>query len=64
MKELHGGKSSGYYLGMTKTRDKVRLRFYWVGTDADIRSSVQQLKVVHVDRLNPTKWHLFSPTDT
>lgn len=44
VKELHGGKSSGH-LGMNKTIAKVRMRFYWYGMDADIRSVVRQCNV-------------------
>ena len=44
VKELHGGKSSGH-LGMNKTIAKVRMRFYWVGMDADIRSIVRQCNI-------------------
>ena len=44
VQELHGGKSSGH-LGMKKTTGKVRMRFYWVGMDADIRSVVRKCDV-------------------
>ena len=44
IEELHGGKSSGH-LGMKKTRAKVRMRFYWVGMDADIRAVVRKCSV-------------------
>ena len=52
IEELHGGKSSGH-LGMKKTRAKVRMRFYWVGMDADIRAVVRKCSVC-AQRKTPT----------
>ena len=40
MSELHGGQLSGH-LGVRKTEAKVRLRYYWPGIAADIRSFVR-----------------------
>ena len=53
VKELHGGKSSGH-LGMNKTRAKVRMRFYWVAMDADIRSVVRQCDIC-ASKKSPSK---------
>ena len=39
--ELHGGKTGGH-LGHRKTVGKVRQRYYWVGSDAAVRSWVRK----------------------
>ena len=54
VQELHGGKSGGHF-GVRKTRAKVRLRFYWVGMDADIRSMVRQCDVCARRKSHPKR---------
>ena len=44
LQELHAAPTAGH-LGMNKTLSKVRLRFYWVGMRADIRSFIRQCPV-------------------
>ena len=44
LQELHAAPTAGH-LGMNKTLSKVRIRFYWVGMRADIRSFIRQCPV-------------------
>ena len=54
VQELHGGKSRGHF-GIYKTRTKVRMRYYWVGMDADIRSKVRQCDVCARRKSHPNR---------
>ena len=42
--ELHGGQTSGH-LGVAKTLAKVKLRYYWPGMTADVRSFIRQCEL-------------------
>ena len=44
LKELHGGRASGH-LDIIKTLAKVKLRYYWPGMTADVRSFLRRCEV-------------------
>mgnify|MGYP000034807019 CR=1 FL=1 len=44
LQELHGGRTSGH-LGVKKTLAKVRVRYYWPGMTADVRSFIRRCEL-------------------
>ena len=44
LKELHSSRTAGH-LGVNKTRERVRERFYWVAFNADVRSWIRKCDV-------------------
>ena len=45
LRELHGDRMSGH-LGVTKTLAKVKMRYYWPGMTADVRSFIRRANFV------------------